>query len=198
MHRILYGPLLVLALSTGGCATLTKGGSQTLTVDTDPSGAQCALTRDAKPLAVVNPTPGSVSVEKAKGTIAIACTKQGYIDATGDLASEFQAMTLGNILFGGIVGVVVDAASGAMHEYPAAVTFTLIPEAFASAAARDEFFDRMRSALERETAEVKERIDRRCARGDCERQLAAAEAGKAEKLAEIERRRATARVAAGS
>ncbi len=195
MPRILYGPLLALVLSASGCATLTKGGSQTVTVDTDPSGATCALTRDAKPLAVVNPTPGSVPVEKAKGTIAIACTKQGYLEAAGNLASEFQAMTFGNILFGGIVGIVVDAASGAMHEYPAAVTITLIPDAFATTAARDEFFDRMRSALEREAAEVKDRIDQRCARGDCERQLAAAEAGKAEKLAEIEQRRAAAKIA---
>ena len=36
--------------------------------------------------------------------IAVACTKQGFLEATGNLASEFQAMTFGNILFGGIVG----------------------------------------------------------------------------------------------
>ena len=72
MHRILYVPLLSLGLLTGGCATLTKGGSQTVTVDTDPSGAVCSLSREGKPVAVVNPTPGSVQVEKAKGTIAIA------------------------------------------------------------------------------------------------------------------------------
>jgi len=198
MQRILYVPLLSLVLLTGGCATLTKGGSQTVTVDTDPSGAVCTLARDAKTLAVINPTPGSVPVEKAKGTIAIGCTKQGYLEASGNLASEFQAMTFGNILFGGIVGIVVDAASGAMHEYPAKVTITLIPDAFGTVAARDEFFDRMLAALEREAAEVKERIDQKCARGDCERQLAAAEAGKAEKLAEIERRRASARIAGQS
>ena len=40
------------------------------------------------------------------------------------MASEFQAMTFGNILFGGLIGVVVDAASGATHEYPPLVTIT--------------------------------------------------------------------------
>jgi hypothetical protein len=198
MPRILCVSLLSSALLTGGCATLTKGGSQTVTVDTDPSGAVCTLARDAKTLAVINPTPGSVSVEKAQGTIAIACTKHGYLEASGSLASEFQAMTFGNILLGGIVGVVVDAASGAMREYPTKATITLIPEAFATAAARDEFFDRMRSALEREVAEVKGRIDQRCARNDCEQQLAAAEAGKAERLAEIDRLRAAATIQGGS
>ena len=200
MHRTtLYVPLLLsLALLTSGCATLTKGGSQTVTVDTDPSGAMCTLARDAKTLAVINPTPGSVPVEKARGTIAVACTKQGYLEASFNLASEFQAMTFGNILFGGIVGIIVDGASGAMHEYPAKVTLTLIPEAFPTVAARDEFFERMRSALEREAAEVKGRIEQQCARNDCQQQLAAADAGKTDKLAEIERRRAAATIAGGS
>jgi hypothetical protein len=196
MTKYLNGLLLSLVLLTSGCATLTKGTSQTVTVDTDPSGAACTLTRDAKPVAFVNPTPGSVPVEKAQGTISVACTKQGFLEAAGDLASEFQAMTFGNILFGGIVGVVVDAASGAMHRYPDRVTITLIPAEFATAQARDEFFDRMRAALEREADEVKGRIDRTCARGDCDRQLAAAEAGRTEKLAEIEQRRASALIVA--
>ena len=37
-------------------------------------------------------------------------------------------MTFGNILFGGIIGVAVDASSGAMNEYPSSVTVRLIPE----------------------------------------------------------------------
>jgi len=198
MNRSLNGLLALLVVLTSGCATLTKGTSQAVTVDTDPSGATCTLTRDAKPVAIVNPTPGSVPVEKAHGTIAIACKKQGYLEAAGNLASEFQAMTFGNILFGGLVGVVVDAASGAMHQYPDMVTITLIPAEFGTVQARDEFFDRMRAALEREAAEVKDRIDKKCARSDCDRQLAAADAGKAEKLAEIEQRRALAKIAGQS
>lgn len=41
-----------------------------MTVDTDPSGAMYMLTRDAKLVAIVNPTPGSVPVVKAQGTLA--------------------------------------------------------------------------------------------------------------------------------
>lgn len=195
MNKCLTGLLLALAMPICGCATLTKGGSQTVTVNTDPSGALCTLTRDAKVVAIVNPTPGSVPVDKGQGTIAVACTKEGYIEAGGNLASEFQAVTFGNILFGGIVGIVVDAASGAMHQYPDAVTITLIPEAFTSLQARDDFFDRMRASLEREAAEVKDRIDKSCARGDCDRQLALANAGKAERVAAMEQRRASAKIA---
>jgi hypothetical protein len=158
----MYCLLLAIAALSAGCATLTKGTSQTVTVNTDPSGAMCAMTRDAKTVAVVNSTPGSVPVEKARGTIALLCKKQVFLDAAGTLAAEFQAMTFGNILFGGIIGVVVDAASGAMNRYPESVTITLIPEEFTSIEERDAFFDRMRASLAQEAAEVKERISKVC------------------------------------
>ena len=48
-------------------------------------------------------------------------------DAVITLSSEFQAMTLGNVLIGGVVGIVVDAASGAAGRYPNSVTLTLAP-----------------------------------------------------------------------
>ena len=114
MKLLLRAVLAAVVLSSTGCATLTKGTSQTVTINTDPHGAMCTLTRDAKPLAVINPTPGSMPIEKGKGTVAVLCKKAGYLDAEGAMASEFQAMTFGNILFGGLIGVVVDAASGAM------------------------------------------------------------------------------------
>jgi hypothetical protein len=194
MTRITYCLLFSLAALTTGCATLTKGTSQTVTVNTDPSGAMCTMTRDAKPVAVVNSTPGSVPVEKARGTIAVLCTKQGYQDAAGNLAAEFQAMTFGNLLFGGIVGVVVDAASGAMNQYPESVTITLIPEEFASIKERDAFFDRMRASLEQEAAEVQERVSKACREYDCPKELAAAKKATADKIAEIEQKRTLAKI----
>lgn len=36
-------------------------------------------------------------------------------------------MTLGHILFGGLIGVAVDAGRGAMNDCEATVTLTLIP-----------------------------------------------------------------------
>lgn len=189
--------LAVLAATTAlgsGCATITKGTTQTVTVSTDPAGAVCTLTRDSKPLAIINPTPGSMPVEKGMGAVAIVCKRQGYLDSAGTMTSQFQAMTFGNILFGGLIGIAVDAASGAMHEYPAMVTITMIPEEFGSAAERDAFFERMKATLVRESAEVKERIAVRCGASDCTRELEAADAGTRAKLAEIDQKKALAKV----
>lgn len=192
--RLSLAAVAAVVMLCSGCATLTKGTSQTVTVSTDPSGATCTLTRDSKPLAIINPTPGSMPIEKGMGAIAIICKRAGYLDSAGTMTSEFQAMTFGNILFGGLIGVAVDAASGAMHEYPAMVTITLIPEEFASTAERDAFFDRMKATLMRESAEVKERIGKQCRDSQCAPELEAAEAGTRAKLAEIEQKRALARV----
>ena len=196
MRRIACCLMSSLAVVVTGCATLTKGTSQTVTVNTDPTGATCTMTRDDKPVAVVSLTPGSIPVEKANGSIAILCKKQGYLDAVGQLASEFQPMTFGNILFGGLVGVVVDAASGAMHRYPETVTITLIPEEFESDQERDAFFDKMRASLEREAAEAKDRISKLCRAENCSKEQAAADASADTKRAEIEQHRTLARVKA--
>jgi hypothetical protein len=194
MQKTISCLLLSLGLLASGCATLTKGTSQAITVNTDPTGATCTLTRDAKTVAIVNPTPGSVPVDKALGNIVVDCKRGGYQDAAGKLASEFQPMTFGNILLGGIIGIAVDAVSGAMGQYPDTVTITMIPLEFATAGERDAFFDRMRATLMREAQEVRDRIGKLCQSSDCERQLAAAQAGTAVKLAEIEQSRMLAKV----
>src|SRR3546814_7416283 len=92
-------------------------------------------------LAVVNPTPGTVQIEKSKDTITVRCKKEGFFETAETLDSEVQGMTFGNILFGGIIGVAVDASSGAMNQYPSSVTIALVPESFTSTTARDVFFD---------------------------------------------------------
>ena len=74
---------------------------------------------------MVNPTPGSVAVDKSQHDITVRCRLDGFQEAVGTFDSEFQGMTAGNILFGGLIGIGVDAASGAMHEYDHTVTVVL-------------------------------------------------------------------------
>ena len=75
--------------------------------------------------------------------MVIACKLAGYFETTDDVRSEFQAMTLGNVLIGGIVGIAIDAASGAMGDYPENIHVALIPTAFKSEAERDAYFARI-------------------------------------------------------
>jgi hypothetical protein len=187
--------LVAAALLVSGCATVTTGTTQTVAVMTDPEGADCQFSRDNALVARVNPTPGVVTVGKSSGKIAVLCKKDGYQDTAGELASEFQAMTFGNIILGGIIGVVVDAASGAMNKYPESISFTLVPVTFPTVEARDKFFADLKATFLKEYAEVVTRIKALC-KQDCEAQLAAAEASKESRLADIEKRRLAATVKA--
>jgi len=195
LRRLALALAVLIVAVLPGCATITKGSSQTVTIDTKPPGATCTLTRGGKRFAIVNPTPGAISVEKSSDAISLSCTKDGYLESAGTLESSFQAMTFGNILFGGLIGVAVDAASGAMHEYQPLVTITLIPEEFASAAERDAFFVDMKAEFLKEAKEVTARIEKQCnPQTDCDNQLKAAEVAKEARLADIEKKRLLAKV----
>ena len=188
--------LLLFAVGTmlTGCATVVSGTTQTIGVNSDPEGADCQFTRKGVLVGRVNPTPGTMQVGKDYESVSVLCMKEGFDDTTGVIGSEFQAMTLGNILLGGVIGVVVDAASGAMMKYPESVTFTLIPKIFDNEVARDKFFADMRDTFLSEYAEVVTRIKSRCAPDACENELKAAQAGSDSRLAEIEKRRLLAKV----
>jgi len=193
---LLFVAIVSNLLFLTGCATLVKGSSQSVIVNTDPQGATCTLTRKDKQIAIVNPTPGSVTVDKSKDAVTVSCKKDDYQESVGTMSSKFEPMTFGNILFGGVIGVVVDASSGAMNEYEPTVTFTLIPLEFHSIAKRDAFFDRMRADFLEQSDDVVQRIKSKCRGTECESQLKAAEDAKKARLAQIEMKRETARVTA--
>jgi hypothetical protein len=96
-------------------------------VTTEPPGASCAVSREGQQLAVVNPTPGSVTVDKSSRALNLRCERPGNLPAVTSVPSTVQAMTAGNLLVGGVIGLGIDAASGAMHQYPSSVALTLPP-----------------------------------------------------------------------
>ncbi len=151
-----------LAVVLGSCATIVEGTDQTLSVSTNPQGARCELTRAGTTIGMVDPTPGSITIEKSQDDISVICEKQGHQSASRSVSAEFQGMTFGNILFGGLIGVAVDAGSGAMHEYDPEVHLVLTPDDFASLAARDAFFDAEGARMEREAAEAIAKVRKHC------------------------------------
>ena len=117
--------LCLVTVSLSGCATITTGTTQSILVDTTPSGAICRFSRSDREVGVVNPTPGMLMITKDGAPLTIVCKRAGYYPNTGVLRANFEPMTLGNILLGGIIGIVVDAASGADRKYDATLTVTL-------------------------------------------------------------------------
>lgn len=123
------GTLVIVAVLASGCATISRGTLQTVTINTPGvHDATCTLTSSKIGTKIVR-SPGTVTIEKGPDNIAISCKKECYQDGVGVLASSIEPMTAGNILVGGVIGLGVDAVSGAMSKYEpeATVHMTRIP-----------------------------------------------------------------------
>ena len=72
-------------------------------------------------------TPGNIILPKSKHDVSVSCVKQCYTHGIGVLASETEIMTAGNVVFGGLIGLGVDAASGAMNKYQPGVEIAMTP-----------------------------------------------------------------------
>jgi hypothetical protein len=163
MKHLCRLPLLLLAMATlSACATVTSGTDHNLLVESEPAGATCLLRRDGANIGAVNPTPGAVRISKSRHDITVNCEKADYESASATVTAGFQAMTLGNVLIGGVIGIAADLASGASITYPDSVKVVLWPRSFPNAAARDAFFE---GRLADTRADFARRIER--AEGAC-------------------------------
>ncbi|MEO0618603.1 MAG: hypothetical protein AAFZ01_04920 [Pseudomonadota bacterium] len=79
-------------------------------------------------------TPGNVNISKSSKNIQVTCEKAGYQPTTAVMNSELEVMSAGNLIFGGIVGIAIDAGTGAMNKYDGAITVPLTPNGQAAPA----------------------------------------------------------------
>jgi hypothetical protein len=113
---------LVAGALLGGCASITGTRNQPISVRSScgmaqVAGAACKLSND-KGEWHVNSTPGSVTVQKAFGDLAVECEKPGLGKGVRIYASTANASVYGNILVGGLIGFAVDSGSGSGFDYP--------------------------------------------------------------------------------
>jgi hypothetical protein len=125
--------LIACATLLVACATITKGTTQLVAVDTPGvPGATCTITTKAGPQVVT--TPGTITLTKQSDALPIRCEKQCYMSASSVVPTNGETMAAGNVVFGGIIGLGVDAASGAMYKYPDQVTVAMTPDPACSGA----------------------------------------------------------------
>ncbi len=122
----LYGLFSLAALSClSACATIMSGSTQNVAVDSAPEGADCRVLQGGLAVGEVSSTPGYVHVQKSGAPLELACSKPGYKPARSYRAAGFNGWVIGNVVAGGVIGVVVDLASGALHSYDSAMTVAL-------------------------------------------------------------------------
>jgi hypothetical protein len=120
-----------LALPCVGCASVTRGTTENISISTTPSGATAEISGLDIPTACVTPC---VVQAKRNADITVSINKEGYepqtIPLTKEIPGSGAAGFAGNILLGGVVGMGVDAVTGAALDHkPNPVIVTLQPVA---------------------------------------------------------------------
>ena len=123
MHR--WGLVSLLLIAGTGCATITRGTTQSIAINA-PQGAVCTLSSSSIGSRTMT-APGAVVLDKGSDNVAVLCKKACHTDGVGVIRSSVEEMTAGNILVGGVIGLGVDAASGAINKYEPEVTVTMTP-----------------------------------------------------------------------
>lgn len=122
---------LALCATLGGCASVTRGTTETISVASTPSGAEATVTGLEAPLTCTTPCS---FVAKRNADISVIIDKPGYrsetVTLTKDIPATGAAGFAGNIVAGGLIGMGVDAATGAATDHkPNPVIVTLQPQA---------------------------------------------------------------------
>lgn len=108
-------PILVavclLLVTLMGCGAILQGTRQTIQANSAPSGAKIAVF----PTNEEYTTPASMSLER-KNNYVLTFSKEGYTPAKFNIQKKLSGgMLVLDVLFTGLLGVIVDAATGAWY-----------------------------------------------------------------------------------
>ncbi|NVN88590.1 MAG: translation initiation factor 2 [Rhodopseudomonas sp.] len=123
--------LAVLCAALGGCASATRGTTENISLNSSPPGAEATVSGLDNPMTCVTPC---VVVVKRNADISVAFAKDGFEPAVVPLSREVvgtgAAGFAGNLIVGGVIGMGVDAVTGAATDHhPNPVVVTLQPMA---------------------------------------------------------------------
>ncbi|NML20001.1 PEGA domain-containing protein [Pseudoflavitalea sp. G-6-1-2] len=118
--NITYSLLLFLSVFIlNSCATIISGSKQAIDISSEPTGAK--ITIDGKDF---GKTPQLIEFHRkgknkgdsaSKKSYAVKLELDGYQPYEINITRKVNGWVFGNILIGGIIGVVIDVATGSMY-----------------------------------------------------------------------------------
>src|SRR5436305_9499028 len=127
--RVRLAALVIIApMGLGGCASVTRGWSEQVQITSEPEGAEVRTSLSQQCV-----TPCTLTVQR-KDEFSVSFAKPGYRPQTVQVGTKVAgagaAGFAGNVLVGGIIGMGVDAASGAtLEHWPNPIVAVLQPAA---------------------------------------------------------------------
>ncbi|MGV1013060.1 MAG: PEGA domain-containing protein [Flavobacterium sp.] len=109
MKKTIILSSLAFTLLITSCATIVSGSKQNVNFSSNPSTATIFIDE-----VEVGKTPFEIRLER-KNEHSVMIKLEGYQTYETRLTKKFNGWYLGNIVFGGIIGLIIDPITGAMY-----------------------------------------------------------------------------------
>ena len=112
--------LTAALLGGGGCASIVSGSRDDVMISTKPAGGTCDIYAANSVLLAHVATPARVTVPRSADDLTVDCDIGGA-KSTAEIESGSNGWIWGNVLlfppFGTLLGLIVDASTGAARGY---------------------------------------------------------------------------------
>lgn len=109
MRKTIISSTLVFALLTSSCATIVSGSKQNVKFSSTPAAATIFIDE-----VEVGKTPFEIKLAR-KSEHTVMLKLEGYQTYETKLTKKFNGWYIGNILIGGVIGLIIDPITGAMY-----------------------------------------------------------------------------------
>lgn len=117
---------LLLVLPIAGCASIISGSKQEVNLTSHPAAANVTITNEKGMVVWSGTTPATIELARDKEYF-VKAEVPGYEPATVHIDQSLNGWFIGNLLCGGIIGGLIDYATGAMWTLdPDMVTIELV------------------------------------------------------------------------
>jgi len=110
MKRLLLSVVVVGAMMAVGCATIIHGTTQPIGVSSTPTNAEVMVDGHS-----YGNAPVTVELKRKKNHM-LRIELEGYEAYETTITKSASGWVFGNIVFGGLIGLAVDAITGGMYE----------------------------------------------------------------------------------
>tara|TARA_B110000879_G_C11129679_1_gene495443 strand:+ start:498 stop:965 length:468 start_codon:yes stop_codon:yes gene_type:complete len=110
MKIIIKSTLLLSVILITSCATIISGSRQNVEIASEPSSAKVYINEIE-----IGNTPVQKNLKRNQ-EYQLTLKLNGYKTYETKLEKKFNAWYIGNIAFGGLIGIIIDPITGAMHK----------------------------------------------------------------------------------
>lgn len=156
MKKLAYAFLLMGIIELSGCATIMSDNKSAVQINTNPAETICEV-KGENFTQTLN-IPANVTIPAKASPVTITCSKEDYFPVSKTIEASMNGMIFGNIIFGGIPGIIIDLATKSGFDYQDNVALHLYKRRFTSLEEKEAYYAELEEKLKTETVNKKSEL----------------------------------------